>query len=68
MSNESYFFVTDKKFALNINRNYVYDNEGNWKARIKQTIESFEDLFLESGLNHAYLDVNIKESIAGVIE
>ena len=46
----------------------VYDNEGDWIARILQTLEGFEDLFLESGLNHVHFDVNISGTFSGVIE
>ena len=46
----------------------VYENEGGWIARIIQTIEGYEDLFLESGLNHVHFDVNISGTFSGVIE
>ena len=46
----------------------VYENEEGWIARILQTIEGFEDLFLESGLNHVHFDVNISGTFSGVIE
>ena len=46
----------------------VYENEGDWIARILQTLEGFEDLFLESGLNHVHFDVNISGTFSGVIE
>ena len=46
----------------------VYENEGDWIARIIQTIEGFEDLFLESGLNHVHFNVNISGTFSGVIE
>lgn len=46
----------------------VYENEEGWRARILQTVEGFEDLFLESGLNHVHFDVNISGTFSGVIE
>ena len=46
----------------------VYDNGGNWISRIIQTIEGFEDLFLETGLAHVHFHVNISGTFRGVIE
>ena len=46
----------------------VYENEGGWIARIIHTIEGYEDLLLESGLNHVHFDVNISGTFSGVIE
>jgi len=46
----------------------VYDNGGNWLSRILQTIEGFEDLFLETGLAHVQFNVNISGTFRGVIE
>ena len=61
-------FINKDIFTLKGEGKNVYDNEGDWIARILQTLEGFEDLFLESGINHVHFDVNISGTFSGVIE